>query len=475
MSLSRGTAAQPGGASRLRAQSSVLGVVLLLGIVVAGIGVITVIGGSALGETEERLSESRAEKVMTQFDSQSALVALGETNARQTDLVSGNGGSYTLDEDAGWMQISVTNTTSNATVNVTERVSIGAVTYRSQRAELAYQGGGVWKKDDGDAVMVSPPEFHYRGRTLTLPIINVSGDGSVGGRVTTRRDDVIQEYPDPAENESFVNPVPAEREVVVTVGSEYYRGWGTYFERRTDGNVSYDDGNQTASIRLTVPIEEEFDEAVTATGTVDGSSVTGDYTEGASRPSVTDEIDDRIDDCGGTSNISGSGATLDAGTYCEDGDFSFEGATFNTSDGDIDIVVNGTVTFKNSDTDINNATNNVTIYSKGLEVKGSTEVNEPGDPSALLTYVHSSVDEISLNGNAEYTGLIYAPNSDLRITGGGNAGDNILGSIVVEDYEGTGEPSNLKQAGGIARQLEFVDNAGITYLHISENRVEVEG
>ncbi|MEF8887524.1 MAG: hypothetical protein V5A30_06925, partial [Haloarculaceae archaeon] len=96
-----GERGRPGG----RGQSSVIGVVLILGLVISSMTVIATVGGVALLNTEDELSVSRAEKVMTQFDSQSALVALGETNARQTQLASGNSGEYTLDEDAGWMRI----------------------------------------------------------------------------------------------------------------------------------------------------------------------------------------------------------------------------------------------------------------------------------------------------------------------------------------------------------------------------------
>ena len=257
----------PGG----RGQSSVIGVVLILGLVIASMTVIATVGGVALLDTEDELSVSRAEKVMTQFDSQSALVALGETDARQTRLASGNSGGYTLNEDAGWMQVSVRNTSSNTTQEITNS-SLGSLTYETDGVRLGYQGGGVWKKGDGEAVMVSPPEFHYRGRTLTLPIVNVTGDDQVSRQVTVRQGSISQEYPDRVENESFVNPVPVKREVVVTVKSEYYRGWGSYFERRTDGSVSYDDKNQTATIDLVVPIEEGFENTITATGTVNINS-----------------------------------------------------------------------------------------------------------------------------------------------------------------------------------------------------------
>ena len=450
----------PGG----RGQSSVIGVVLILGLVITSMTVIATVGGLALLNTEDELSVSRAEKVMTQFDSQSALVALGETNARQTQLVAGNDGEYTLKEGAGWMRISIRNTnTSNTTV--VRNGSLGSLTYETDGTRLAYQGGGVWEKGDGDAVMVSPPEFHYRDRTLTLPVINVTGDNTVSGQVTVRQSGISKEYP----NETLVNPVPTEREVVVTVKSEYYRGWGSYFERRTDGDVSYDDANRTASITLTVPITESFDDAVTGTGNVDGKAVDGTYVEGATRPSATTLIEDEIDDCGSNSSPDADG-TVTNGTYCEDSDLTFDSVTFDTTSGDIDVVVNGTVEFTGDSTITGDG--NVTLYTKGLVVSGSDTVNGGGDPSRLLTYVHSDVDEIEINGNAQYTGLIYAPNSDLTINGGGN-NNNIVGGIVIRDLVGNGNPATVTQNTAVGREIEFVGDAGITYLHISENRIEI--
>jgi len=84
--------------------------------------------------------------------------------------------------------------------------------------------------------------------------------------------------------------------------------------------------------------------------------------------------------------------------------------------------------------------------------------------------------------------LIYSPNTDLTIKGGGKCkngggsgkGDggndcngNIVGGVVVEDVTSN---SNGKIRGGedIGITLEFAESAAITYLHISENRVEIK-
>lgn len=80
--------------------------------------------------------------------------------------------------------------------------------------------------------MISPPEFHYRGETLTLPAVNVSGDSVLNEDVTITRDRTIKRFPDPSSG--FDNPI-RESVVNVTVGSEFYRARGNYFEERTEG------------------------------------------------------------------------------------------------------------------------------------------------------------------------------------------------------------------------------------------------
>ena len=63
--------------------------------------------------------------------------------------------------------------------------ALGSVVSESGDSEIAYQSGGVWRRSGDDSRMVSPPEFHYRGRTLTLPVIAVNGDGA-GETLTVR-------------------------------------------------------------------------------------------------------------------------------------------------------------------------------------------------------------------------------------------------------------------------------------------------
>ena len=108
--------------------------------------------------------------------------------------------------------------------------------------------------------MISPPEFHYRGATLTLPIIRVFGDGLAGGDISMSikpREQARLVFPNRTAkadgdeigapyNETTTSPILPARNytnairngtVNITVRSQYSHGWETYFKERTTGRT----------------------------------------------------------------------------------------------------------------------------------------------------------------------------------------------------------------------------------------------
>ncbi|MFC6757654.1 hypothetical protein ACFQER_14550 [Halomicroarcula sp. GCM10025894] len=118
-------------------------------------------------------------------------------------------------------------------------------------------------------MMISPPEFHYRDATLTLPVVTVDGENYVGDSAVIAHDDTQKAYP----TGDDVNPVDSGL-VTVSVESEFYRAWGSYFKERTSGSVDYDHDNNTATVRLTVETEGQTVNAGVISG---GTGTTIDY------------------------------------------------------------------------------------------------------------------------------------------------------------------------------------------------------
>jgi len=240
----------------VRGQSEAVGVVLVLGMVVLGALAVAGLGAVAISDTESQISEDRAEKTLTQFDSKAGLVALREADSQQVGFPTESGENVRVDGDEGRLWIEIENRTTNSIPSWADPlvdVNLGAVIYESNDETLAYQGGGVFKTDGDNSTMVSPPEFHYRNATLTLPIVNVTGHDTLGSRATISHRDVNQTFPRP-DVAKRTNPLDNHK-VVLKVESEYYEGWGQYFEARTEGDVDFDHGNNTVTLELVVPAE----------------------------------------------------------------------------------------------------------------------------------------------------------------------------------------------------------------------------
>jgi hypothetical protein len=232
---------------------------LVFAMILVGTTVVLATGGMALSDAQDSAEAQRAEHTMTLFDSRAAMVALGESNAQSVSFGQDSGIFETRPTD-GYLMIKHTNYDGSGTDTELYNETLGSVVYENGERELAYQGGGVWRLDaEGEARIISPPEFHYRGATLTLPVVrvdgNASGSGSVTARITgaTRAEkvypDAAETYPAPASSRQYLNPI-REGEVSVFVRSEYYRGWATYFRQRTQGNVTVFDANQTVKVQL---------------------------------------------------------------------------------------------------------------------------------------------------------------------------------------------------------------------------------
>lgn len=243
-----------------RAQTSPLSVLLIVSITITAAVVIVVFGGAALEGTQAESETGQAEQALTQFDSRASQVALGDSQSQNVDIGQQNG-NYRVDEDAGAIRIYHENYTTDKTEYIygseSEWVSLGAVVYEGENADIAYQGGGVWRSDDGGgSTMVSPPEFHYRQATLTFPLIRVNGTDTSAGRTSarvTRLETASSIFPQPGttypDGTEYLNPIQ-EGQMVVEIRSEYCEAWATYLRQRTDGEVTEcnEDGVITAEL-----------------------------------------------------------------------------------------------------------------------------------------------------------------------------------------------------------------------------------
>lgn len=240
-----------------RGQSEPVGVALLLGITI--LGSIAVLGFGSVSLDSARTSSQIEGTVhaMTQLDSQVAVVALGDSDVQRFSLGRSGRGSYSVRPNKGWINISHVNRTGSGGSETILNQTMGRIVYERNDRTIAYQGGGVWLERDGNSHMVSPPEFHYRSATLTLPLIRILGSDNAAGRVSGR---IILEQrsrrifpnastPYSVGSGNYQNPIE-DGKVIVTVHSDYYRAWAEYFRTRSSGEVTVFESNETVELTL---------------------------------------------------------------------------------------------------------------------------------------------------------------------------------------------------------------------------------
>ncbi|MFC5278716.1 archaellin/type IV pilin N-terminal domain-containing protein [Halorubrum rubrum] len=462
-----------------RAQSEVIGTVLLLGITIAAVTATVATGSVALATVTDEAQATGVENGMSQFTSRASLVALGGADAKRFDLGSVDGGDLRLEEDAGHVEVRIERPDGNVT---NESYSLGTLVYAGEGREVAVQGGGVWSSDGTRGRMVSPPEYHYRGETLTFPIVRLTGEGE--RRTSDRGTGVVRQRT--AEEEVFPNVSnPLENgTVVVEVRSDYYEGWYDFFSQRAEGDVTKDDANRTATARLVVPGEVELDKPLSLGSEDTHTDIPldeDDYELGVSHPSPSAVIDERIENAstsGQAVDDCFDGGTCTAGVYHADGDVTLsDDVEFDTAGGNVTVAIDGDFDIGGNDLQITDGSDNAVTY----YVNGSVDINNPTigttassiDAERTQFYVNGGIAENTNGiGNADIDAVIYAPNADVEA----NGNPTLRGAFVFERLDLGGASSMAYDAD--LRDLELTISGGpgqnpITYLHVSRNEVAV--
>ncbi|WP_336021739.1 DUF7289 family protein [Halobellus salinisoli] len=500
-----------------RAQASNIGLVLLLALTITGAGVVVALGGSALSDVQDSTSIDRAEHAMTLLDARAAVVGLGEGSVQTVRLGGSSGGDYAAESESGWLRVRHENYTAGETEEI-YNASLGSVTYRNGETTVAYQGGGVWRQEEGGGTsMVSPPEFHYRGTTLTLPVLRVRSTDAASGdiRATIRRDgDLTRIYPnetgtatdgpgapydEPVDGETrpYVNPV-TNGTVDVTVHSAYYEAWADYFRTRTTGNVSVDHDDRTATVVLETSGEvgafpyPEKGEDIPVRGIAGGHSVSdfetsikkdqGSFNNLYASFYVEDgdkAYEAAVEVPSGTGNYCGGGGgsvmlTMDVYYHDEstaEGVHRWTNDSIPSDSGDVQLACEGGDTV--IEIDFTGTEQNLTYGSSSLDETAIDwdERNESATESAdPTTFAHTGDD-------GEDTTYDYGDRQHLRIlTRHYFAMFDSEFDLTVDHGPGDRGTSQISTSGsgGTLRYETVGGESYITYLHVTENNVTVE-
>jgi len=497
------------GPESTRAQSEVIGLVLLFTLSVTAIGVVLFLGQPVIMEASGDAQFERMGNEFSLLDASMSSSVLGAAEGRSVFL-NAESGVLESNPDASWMRLE------HSSEGKLANITMGNVRYAQDGRTIAYEGGGVWesKVNDDFVSMVSKPEFHYSGSTLTLPAFNVKNSQAVGGSSTSLRvrstDDPRLAFP----NKDLDNPLE-EGNVTITVKSEYYRGWESYFRDRTSGAVqAVKDEEKKVVVELDIPTEIDLSDGGGLKWITDWDEQGNTDIEEEEIDSTVDPekvVDPMVDKCfpnpedSGCENLENhTGESLDEDkTYYVDVDSgdTHKMGDYAAPDGNVEIVVNGNLAYYNDFAVGDSDADPVEVYVDGdLNLQSNTRINVENPDGAgvdgvtgsgvadvFVTYVTGGVPGDADGGggagagNAEYTGVIYAPNT---LHNGGSdpcqGGDKfsgtptITGAVIADMFCVTG--NDLIQADDSLDTLDLSPGVSeIRYLHVTENEVRVSG
>ena len=440
------------------------------------IGIALAGGGVALGDLISDAEASNVENGMSHLSSKASLVALGDADSQRFSLGATQEGTVTVRPNEGSMTLTNVTDESREEVFATE---LGAIVYEGKNREVAYQGGGIWSKRGDNSTMTSPPEFHYRGTTLTLPIIQVTGEGAVGGQARG------QITPESVAQDAVADlPTPLETGTVeIAIQSSYYEGWYRYLSERTEGDTVLYHSNETVVTTLTVPEEVTFDNTLSVQTTYDASgnaNIEEPVEDNVPHRSARPLIDNRVQEANESgTDWADASDPLTAGTYYHDGDLTLdENLNIDTSDGNVTIVVDGTFDIQGNEvTVVDTSTDNgVEYYVNGsLRAQGGAYVgtdNTDPQPERNVFYVADGfLDEDTGGGTVTFEAIIYAADADIEV----NGNVDIIGSVVANSLEVGGNFDLEYYEPDQPLTVELTGAADLLqYLHVSHNEIRVE-
>ncbi|WP_408957610.1 hypothetical protein [Natrinema sp. 74] len=476
-----------------RSQSSILGLVLLIGMVAAVSVSLLLVGGNTITDVKQQSEQERIEQSFVELSQQMSSAATNEDVTHAMTFDSGRSGAITK-TNAGRIKIEAT--------NFSETIKLGAIEYRGDDGSIvAYQAGGVWRERGNETRMISAPSLDYDAEeeTLWLSVVDISEDQELSSGTVTMRHETTIPMQDFVENES----------ITMTVTSEYYRGWESYFRHQAGDAVvrNVDHANRTVTVRLGyLKAESAFDSGVTYGDSYDAhknADVDGPTTQGT-MPPLDSVISQMVNDTeSGAMHVDEDLGTVDttltrgSGTYVADSIEESGHLQFNLTDGNATLIVDGDINADGPTITVTDwsGNNSLKVYTTGdLDASNSGDICvDPCDTdvSAKRIQIFGTSDMIvdfGPGGSSRFEGVLYAA-SDRDSWPKRNSCDsqvcihsnpNLYGSIVASSVEiGSASAdltydSSLDSADIPLHPESYELPPRITYLNIAHHKIDIK-
>ncbi|MDS0475550.1 hypothetical protein [Natrinema sp. 1APR25-10V2] len=468
---------------------------------------ILLVAGDVMTAAEQGSQNERVEQAFVELGHTMSTVSVNDDTSRTLQFEAGESGAVTKTK-AGWIHIE------GGSVDINR--SIGAVEYRGDDGSIiSYQSGGVWRETGNQTRMLSAPNIDYdpEEETLWFPITTLSGRESLNsGEISVEHNTT-----DPISNVTFVK----NDSVTITIQSDYYRGWERYFRTEAGGASIQNVDHQNRTIKVLLgyaDLENAFDEGATI-----GSDDSADFKDqhdnfgdshrtGTPLPEMDSVIDQMVADAKAGENVDKNlsngtytNPSLDEGTYFIEEINGDEDYTFDLSDGNATLVVEGDVNLGDDGSiNITNRDDNnvLRIYAGGNDTVINGDIcdvsdgNCSNDASSIQFYGPSTMSvDLGPGSKGSFEGVLYVASSEQRdwwdgVNGNGNCKDyhqvhmqakgEFYGSIVAYsacahsastsfDYD-----ESLKNANIDPYSDEYSLPPQITYLNVAVHKLDVQ-
>lgn len=454
-----------------RAQVHVIGLVLLVGVVTVAMVGVFVLGSAALDTREATVETERAEASLLSFAHAAETAAVSGERSSPASIGPFDRGDLETRDDG---RMTVTHVTDDGDEVVYDE-SIGTIAYENGDAEIAYQGGGVWRQESDGTATVSAPPIDYRSGTLSVPVVRLDGadsaEQSIDGTVTRSSSPTSIDLPG--------SERPYETaDLRIEIESKYCEGWERELESTVPGNVTERcaDG-QSDRVRFELsaqPRIDAVDSAVVAPEIDVGHEANRTLIEGDVR---TDSVDEDLID--GTVYGSGYDARsldstvsaavehcdefaespdeiTDPGRHCVES--IDDGLVVDTDAGDVELVVRDSIGDPTLQDDLRvEGANDLTIYLDGdLSVAGNAAIGNASDPGQTRVLVADDAAVTTATGTPSLAALLYAPDSTVTLQGN----PTLEGSVVADRVEIPNVNEGVVRYDEGVKRVDFVPGSG---------------
>ena len=231
----------------VRGVSNQVAVILLIGMVITGAVVISLVGTQSIVQLQDQVRGESSEKSMREIDARVSSLAV-ESSATRVTLDFGDQDTDEIDVvQSGYLNVSVDRSTQcTATVPLSSiRIDQGGGAHR------AYEMGGIWVTDGDSSAMASPPQLRYDEGSIAITVTKFNG--TINGKQEVIRKDVAASDARTKQIQQILQQGDCARpdNVTVTIKSQYYDAYHSYIKEEFNyTNLSAWDANQTVRVHM---------------------------------------------------------------------------------------------------------------------------------------------------------------------------------------------------------------------------------